>query len=227
MLQRTDLATVFPTKVVKGIPDETLDTWNQIIDDPDFGMNYRDNFMSYARVIEEGRFSIQEYMNAIVYCSHRHLGDNCAEAYKRTFPTKVASWDARGLPESTRSKYISAFNTSKLVKLIMEQSAVPFYLLNQDVAQQAINRLAYLVFNADSEKVQCDSANALLNHLKKPEAAAIDINIGIKKGSTMDDLFNTMAKLAQSQLETIQQKGMSAKDVAAMAIIEHSEHADE
>lgn len=48
--------------------------------------------------------------------------------------------------------------------------------------------LADLMDNADSEKVRSDSANALLNHLKKPDNLKVELDIGVKEGSELANL---------------------------------------
>ncbi|MFP3589165.1 hypothetical protein SCB29_37050, partial [Paraburkholderia sp. SIMBA_055] len=88
--------------------------------------------------------------------------------------------------------------------LIMEQSLVPTWVLNQDVHQRAINRLAHLMDSAQSEKVQADAAIGLLTHLAKPKEAGPLINIDARETSGMTELKDLLGNLAAKQLELIQ-----------------------
>ena len=113
-------------------------------------------------------------------------------------------------------------NTSfknKLVNAILEQSLVPIWVLNQDVYQAAINKQAYLMRNAKREDVQQKAADSLLNHLKKPEATAMQLNLNVEESTGLKDLKEQLTQLAQTQKELIQ-GGMQTKAIAHMDIID-------
>lgn len=218
-LTKDVITQVLPGRFAKVITDEMVDQWNVLTSNPDMCNYYRENFISYAKVLTEGKFSVDEYLNAVIYCSHRLTGESCKDSYNATFPTRVMGWITRGINEKAQSSYISAYNNSKLVKRIMEQSVIPLWVLNQDVNQRAINTLIELMDNADSEKVRSDSANALLNHLKKPDSVQVELNVGVKEDSELANLQKAMKELVQAQTYAIQSGGANALAIAESKIV--------
>jgi hypothetical protein len=211
---------VLPTKFARAITDENVAQWNLVTSDPDMAAYYRENFITYSKVLNEGKFTVDEYLNAVMYCSHRLAGETTKDSYLRVFPHKAAEWLVKGVKTKTQGAYVSMYNNTKLVRKIMEQSVIPIWVLNQDKAQAAINVLADLMDNADSEKVRSDSANALLNHLKKPDNLKVELDIGVKEGSELANLQKVMADLAQAQLAAIQSGGVNALGIAESRIVE-------
>ena len=211
---------VLPTKFARAITDENVAQWNLVTSDPDMAAYYRENFITYSKVLNEGKFTVDEYLNAVMYCSHRLAGETTKDSYLRVFPHKAAEWLVKGVKTKTQDAYVSMYNNTKLVRKIMEQSVIPIWVLNQDKAQAAINVLADLMDNADSEKVRSDSANALLNHLKKPDNLKVELDIGVKEGSELANLQKVMADLAQAQLAAIQSGGANALGIAESRIVE-------
>ena len=211
---------VLPTKFARAITDENVAQWNLVTSDPDMAAYYRENFITYSKVLNEGKFTVDEYLNAVMHCSHRLAGETTKDSYLRVFPHKAAEWLVKGVKTKTQDAYVSMYNNTKLVRKIMEQSVIPIWVLNQDKAQAAINVLADLMDNADSEKVRSDSANALLNHLKKPDNLKVELDIGVKEGSELANLQKVMADLAQAQLAAIQSGGVNALGIAESRIVE-------
>ena len=64
---------------------------------------------------------------------------------------------------------MTSYNKNKLVNLILEQSMIPSWVLNQDMYQKALNVQCELMLTANSEKVS-DAANSILTHLKPPQS---------------------------------------------------------
>jgi glutamine synthetase type III len=111
------------------------------------------------------------------------------------------------------------YNKNMLVSKIFEQTLIPTHVLNADVYQKAINVQAYLMVNADSEKVRTDAANSLLNHLKKPETSKVQLDISYKEDKTLEDLRATTQALVEQQRRLLEEKVINAKDVAEAVII--------
>ena len=119
------------------------------------------------------------------------------------------------VPSEFAIRYV---NFIKLVNLIYEQTLFPTYILNADIHQRAINHLADLMVNAKSEKVQSDSANALLTHLKRPETQKVELDIGVKENSAIAELNHTMKVLAARQVELVNSGAYSIKEVSAIKL---------
>ena len=208
-----------PDKVKKSINQELIDQINTTLSDPDMYEAYRDNLLSYTKVMSDGRFKVAEYINAVKYVSHKLMGCTNIEAYSKTFPDKIARFTAQGVVPKDIASYVTAYNKSKLVNLIMEQTLIPSYVLNQDLYQKALNVQAELMVSAKSEKVRSDAANSLLTHLKMPETQKVELEIGVKEDSAINALRATTMELARQQRMMLEAGAMNAQEVAHSRLV--------
>lgn len=205
---------------LKGAATQHLvDSINTAVSDPLIAEQIRNNFISYTGVLQDGKFKTEDYLSAVTYVSFKLMGMSNQDAYFRTFPQRHAALVAKGTSSKDIAAYVSSYARGKLVNAIMEQSLVPTWVLNHDLHQKAINQLAYLMVNAASEKVQSDSANALLTHLTKPKEVGPLINLDLRENSGMNELKDTLSKMATMQQELIR-SGMSTKEIAEQRIID-------
>lgn len=207
-----------PAHMRTGVTQNLVDQLNNIATDPIMAEDIRNNFVSYSAIMKEGRFKVEEYLNAVTYVSYKIMGNTNEEAYSKTFPQRYAALIAKNTQKKDIASYVHAFNKGKLVNMILEQTLVPSWVLNQDIHQRAINRLADLMQNAASEKVQAESAAALLTHLGKPKEGSFQINIGETENSGMKEMREMLREVAANQREAIQQGRMKTIDVAAQRI---------
>lgn len=210
-----------PDKLKKSLNQELIDQINQTLSDPDMYEAYRDNMMSYTKVMQDGRFKVSNYIEAVKYVSHKLRGASNIEAYGKTFSGKIQAWTQAGVSSKDIASYVTAYNKGKLVNLIYEQTLIPIYVLNSDKVQQAINVLAELMVSATSEKVRSDSATSLLTHLKVPETTKVQLDIGIKDdGNVIGKLREETQRLAAAQRLAIQSGAADALSIAHSKIIE-------
>lgn len=214
------LKKALPDKYKKGISQELLDNINQTLADPDLHEEYRDNFVSYISVLNDGKYKIDDYISAVKYCTHKLMGNTNTDSYIKTFPDRYNDMLQKGYSAKTISSFVTNYNKGKLVNLIMEQSMIPTWVINQDLHQKAINVLADLMMNANSEKVRADSANSLLVHLKPPEVKKVELDIGVKANKEIDDMKNLLAELSAKQKSLIDNGVVSVVDVAHTKIVE-------
>ena len=203
-----------PDKVKKSVNQELVDQVNATLANPDEYENYRDNLLSYGRVMADGRFKVQEYLKAVRYVSFKLMGDTNIDAYSKTFPDKIQRFLGQGVAAKDIASYVTAYNKSKLVNLIFEQTLVPSYVLNQDLYQKALNVQAELMITANSEKVRTDAANSLLTHLKMPDKQRVELDINVKEDSSISALRKATMELAAAQRTAMQSGQMSAQDIA-------------
>jgi hypothetical protein len=208
-----------PDKVKKSVNQDLIDSINKTLSDPDEFEAYRDNLLSYTRVMADGRFKVQEYVNAVRYVSHKLMGATNIEAYTKTFPDKYQRFVAQGVMAKDIASYVTAYNKSKLVNLIYEQTLIPSYVLNQDLYQKALNVQADLMVTANSEKVRTDAANSLLTHLKMPEKAKVELDINIKESSAIGALREATMALAAAQRMAVASGSASAQEVAHSKVV--------
>lgn len=208
-----------PDKVKKSINQELIDQINTTLSEPEMYETYRENLMSYTKVMQEGKFKISEYINAVKYVSHKLMGCTNLDAYSKTFPDKIARFTAQQVASKDIASYVTAYNKSKLVNLIYEQTLIPSYVLNQDLYQKALNVQADLMIHAKSEKVKSDAANSLLTHLKPPEVKKVELDIGIKEDSSIAALRASTLELARQQRLAMEAGAMNAQEVAHSQLI--------
>ena len=215
----TQFQQALPDKVKKSVNQELIDRVNATLSDPELYESYRDNLLSYTRVMADGRFKVSNYIDAVKYVSHKLMGCSNIEAYSKTFPDKMQRFSAQGVSGKDIASYVTAYNKSKLVNLIYEQTLIPSYVLNQDLYQRALNTQADLMINAKSEKVRSDAANSLLVQLKAPEVKKVELDIGIKEDSSIAALRQSTMELVRAQRLALESGAMNAKDVAQSRLV--------
>ncbi|WAI96220.1 hypothetical protein [Vibrio phage vB_VhaP_PG11] len=207
-------------KQIRGKVDQALvDTVNNLVQDPEMREIYRENLISYTNVLDKGKFKLTSYIDAVRYVSYKLTGETNIKSYIKTFPSKYSVWKSNGVSDADIAKYVHAYNKSKLVNLIWEQSMVPFHVLNQDIRQKALHVQVELMMNANSEKVRSDAANSVLTHLKPPETAKIELGITHKEDSAIHDLRNAVQELAAQQRTSIQSGSVDAKEIAHSQVV--------
>ena len=215
-----------PDKVKKSINQELIDQINTTLGDPDMYETYRENMLSYASVMADGKFKLSGFISAVKYASHKLMGKTNIAAYSVTFPEKIQDWATRGVEAKDVASYVAAFNSSKMVTRIMEQALIPSWVLNQDLYQKALNVQAELMQSANSEKVRTDAANSLLTHLKMPETQKVELSVGVKPDSSIDALRKaTMDLVAHNNLQ-IRAGVANAQQIAHQPLIIDMERVD-
>jgi hypothetical protein len=196
-----------------------VDLVNNIVSDPVVAEQVRNNFISYTKVLQEGKFKTEDYLHAVVFVSHRLMGMSQQDSYFKTFPQRYQTLVAKGTSSKDISAYVSAYARGKLVNLVMEQTLVPSWVLNQDIYQRAINTQAELMLSAQSELVRTQAANSILTHLAKPKETGPLVNIDMRETSGMNELKDMLTRLAQQQRSMIGQ-GVTTQEIASQKIID-------
>ncbi|MCF8861606.1 putative terminase small subunit [Agrobacterium phage OLIVR2] len=227
LLTLEEVKSAVPTTLRASITQDYVDKLNGITTDPIVRDHIQRNFVSYTAVLKEGKFKTDDYLAAVAFVSFKLMGYTDKDSYAKTFPDRYTALVANGTPEKTISSYVSIYKKGKLVNLILEQSLVPSWVLNQHMYQEALNVQFELMRSADSEKVRTEAANSLLTHLKKPEAAkGININLGEQDQQGMAALTQAITQLAQTQKTAIEMGTMKTIDVAASRLV-HAEEIEE
>jgi hypothetical protein len=208
-----------PANLKSSITQQLVDRINTAVGDPIIAEQVRENFLNYTSVLRDGKFKTEDYLHAVMYVSFKLLGDSNLIAYTKTFPQRYTDLISKGTSSKDIAAYVAAYNKGKLVNLVFEQSAVPSWVLNQHIYQEAINTQYDLMTTAASEKVRTEAANSLLTHLKRPEAIKASIDVTLKDSSGMTEMKEAMRQMALQQQQLIQ-NGASARQIADMSIIE-------
>jgi hypothetical protein len=213
MMTMEELKLALPKGLQTYANQEFLDKVNAITSDPDAADVIKENFIGYVKILGDGKFKTEDYLSAVAYVSYKLMGYSNQDAYAKTFPARWLRHATLGTSAKDLSAYVAAYNKNKLVNLILEQSLIPTWVLNQDTYQKAINVQLDLMQNSTSDKVRCEAANSILTHLKPPEVKKVELDIGVKNGGGLDDLRATINALAERQLGLIRE-GVPAKAIA-------------
>ena len=217
MITVQNLKQALPATTKLTVSQSLVDKLNAVTSDPILAEHIRDNFVSYNTVMQDGKYTADEYINAITYCTYKVMGLTNKDAYINTFPQRHQQLVARGASAKDISAYVAAYHKGKLVMAILDQAHIPMWLLNQDVYQKAINVQVDLMKNAQSELVRTQAANSILTHLAKPKDAVPQVAIQINQNTGMNELMDAMAALAEKQVNMIDH-GVTAKELAAQRI---------
>lgn len=219
MLDLEDLRLALPDKLKKTATQSLVDTINTTFSSTEELEYYRDNLLGYTKVLNDGRFKLADYLNAVKYVGFKVRGLSNIDSYSQTFPQKMIDFRNNGVSQKDISTYVHAYNKNKLVNLIYEQAVIPLHVMNQDLAQKAVMTLADLMQTAVSEKVRSDSAIGLLNHIKPPEVKKVELDMTVHEDGSLTAFKNALGELAQKQQDMISQGMTSALDVAEMQLI--------
>jgi hypothetical protein len=216
-------------KPSSAIPDELVEEINGIIDNnPEVGSLMLDNFLNYTNVLKNSRYSIKQYLNAVQFVTAKLMGYTNVDSYAYTFPERYEKYVddlyLKGITDDNEihraiSPYAQAVANSKLVTTMLSQVQIPTKLLNLGVLQEAINVEIKLMHNARSEQVREKAANTLIQYLGSEDMNKIEIDIGFKKDSIIEDYEKAMLKMTEQQLDIIKQGG-DVKQIANTAVYE-------
>lgn len=217
MLTLAEVQETLPPGQKGHITQDMVNQLNALSKDPEEARYIRENFVSFSKVLQEGRFKLGDYVRAVMYVTHKVMGRSNLEAYKSTFPDRYAALVADGRSPKDIASYVAAYNKGKLVTLVMEQAIVPTWILNQDMFQEALNtQYAIMSDTTVSDKVRVEAANSLLTHLKKPEVHKAELKVDVAMSDGMEALQQQISKMASMQKDLIEGKAATAQDVAAL-----------
>lgn len=214
---------VLPKQFKGRATQEFVDKVNLIFDDPTERELYRDNLLSFASVLKEGKFKLESYVDAVRYMSFKLRGDTNKAAYIKTFPDRYQEHLNKGVSDKDISSYIAAYNKSILVNKVREQTLIPSHILNADMFQAALNKQYSIMNNEDASfKVQSDAANSILTHLKQPETSKLELEVTHKEGSAIDELRDAMRAFTEKQMHSIKSGNSTAHSIAKNSLFDNS-----
>lgn len=226
MINNDDLVATLPKNMQRNFNNATMSEIMSALTDKDERERFKENFIGYSSVLIEGKYSVQQYVDAVKYVSYKHGGLNNYEAFKRTFPQKMARYKAEGKSMEKIHPFVSGYNKTKLVAAILKQSAIPLYILNQDAAQEAINAQLRILRTSTNDLAVVKAADSLLSHLAPPVETQVAVKIGMEDNSLLDDFRNETRDLAKLQQDLIKQGHYTAKQIAEMRIVGEAEYVD-
>jgi hypothetical protein len=186
--------------------------------DPEEQAAFRETLITYSTVLEEGKYKITDYMNAVKFVTFKLMNLTNIDSYARAFPDRMEAMARAEKSPKDISAHVAMYTKNKLVNAILKQTLVPAYILNSGLHQEAILKQAMLMRTAKSEKVQQEAAACLIKELAQPEAAKVEIDVKTSS-NVLDGLNSQLAALAVKQQQIIQAGGMTAHDAAVTPIV--------
>ena len=78
-----------PTKLQSVVSQSLVDKLNYLNSEvPEAAESIRDNFITYVDVLQEGKYKLTDYLNAIKYVSFKLMNKTNRDAYRFTFPER-------------------------------------------------------------------------------------------------------------------------------------------
>ena len=171
----------------------------------DHAHELRESFLGYIDVLKEGKFKIEDYLNAVKYVSYKLMGKSNRTAYSLVFADRYTRLMADATLCHEIDSYVNSYNRGKLVNLILAQAMVPTHVLNQDMFQKALNIQLDLAMTAKSEMVRSQAASSILTILKTPETAKVKIDVSVQHDNSIEELHEMMVRVAETQRDLIAQ----------------------
>lgn len=198
------------------ITQELVDIINHSLTEPEFqGESLLETASTYEKVIQSrAGISVKDYLYAIKFCAYLvSVDDNFTEAYRKTFFNREfvkeranAPTDSVGYKELTAAA--SRYRRSKLVVDILTLSQVPLDMLFTGYRYKAVMVLADRMENSKMDKDKIAAAKELLAATKGPDNLKIELDVGVKENSAVEQLNEQLAVMAARQ-RTMLESGVS------------------
>jgi len=201
----------------------TLDKITMLLEqDVELRTNLFDNLVVFKNVLQEGNYTIDNFINASLYVSYTALGVTKISSYAKVYPIRMARFNSEGKSPKAISNIVNAFNRSVLVQKLLAEFQMPSHVMFRNVFYKAVaTQEAILDDPKVSATVKQKAACSLMGHLKEPEIQQMEIAVTNTGESDMiKDLLAASNKLANEQIRAIKEGRSDAKDIAHSNIIE-------
>lgn len=218
-LSQTEIANALPAHLRTAVTPAFVDQLNNMAADPLIAEEFERNFVSYSKVLMEGKYKTTDYLNAISYVTYKLLGHTNQDAYKFTFPDRNREMVAKGYDAKQISSFVAAYHKGQLVSAILQQTIVPAFVLHQSKFHEAISVQHEIATDTNAlNKDRVAAADSLIRALTPPTAKEVNINLGVQEASGMTELRAMLADSARKQKEFIEMGG-DVKSIAEQGLI--------
>jgi hypothetical protein len=214
-----------PKNLKGSVTQSFVDKLNKIDEDVNMAETMQENFVTCSSVLTEGKFKMEDYLNAVKFVSLLMAGLSKRDAWVRTFPDRHQELVAKGKSDQkTISSHVAMYASGQLVNKVTQQSLIPFHIINQDARQKALNKQVRLMMTAKSELVQMQAANSVLVHTTPPkEVVAAQVNVNVGTVSALKNLEGMLNQLAQRQHSAIESGTSTTRAIAASSMVVDAE----
>jgi len=194
------------------VNQELVDLINDAEDRGDFDGMLEDKFISLSGILSSGRYKIKDFIKATEFACYYIQTEDQADSYQKTFPEKMKrrimagkSAYANGAP--------SMYFSNQLVQDILAQIQLSDSLIHGQKRTEAYAKLYQLMSDPKSSpRIQMESANSLITHLKVPDTQKVELEIDVKKDESAIALESKLLELATLQEEAFR-NGASISDL--------------
>lgn len=221
-LTQTEVMNAVPAHLRTAITPAFVDKLNNMAADPLVGEEFEKNFITYSKVLLDGKYKTEDYLNAVAYTTCKLLGHSNQDSYQAVFPDRVRTMVAKGYDKKQISSFVSAYHKGQLVTAILQQTIVPAFVLHQGKFHDAIVALHEIATDtAALNKDRVAAADSLVRNLTPPQAKEVNINLGVQESSGMAELRAQITEVAKQQ-QQLARDGYSVKAIAEAPLIEGS-----
>ena len=217
-----ELKVLMPAKKQKFMNQELVDMINDAENRGDFDGEFEKKVVSYSSVLTQGRYKTSDYIAAVEFCTYYLSGDEQADAYVKTFPSKIKRRVLEGKsPYATGAP--SMYYSGQLVQAIMAQAQMNVRMRHYNKIDIMVETLYDLATGPDStDRIKMESADKVLTHLKEPDQSHVEIEVGIKKDESGMALEKKLIEVAEMQKAAFE-KGANLSDLQKIAFVEGEE----
>lgn len=224
LLTIEDVQKRFPDR--KGsITQEVVDVINKTLHEPEFqGESLLQTAVTYEAVLHKNKAKISDYLNAVRFVAYLlTMDDNYTEAYKRVFTDRdfVANRldaEAGSVKYRELTSAASRYRKSKLVVDILTVSQAPLELMFTGARYKALGVLAEIMTESKYDRDRINAAKELLAATKGPDNVKIDLDIGVKESSAVQNLNAQLAALASNSMAHLKAGTTDLKQLGAMKV---------
>ena len=176
---------------------------------------FEDMVITHLDVFGKMNSSFTEYVKACQFVSYYYNEHNQLESYKMTFPDRYQEMIDAKTSEKNMKTRASVYFRGALVQSLIKQSAVALGVFYAGYSHKAVQKLFNLMESSGSDRIQMESADKLLGHLKEVGVKSqMDLNVNVThKTDFIGDIQGAMALMMNKQKAMIE-AGMDLKTVA-------------
>lgn len=206
-ITKEDIQKAMPSRK-NTITDEIVELINASQNEAEFqGEGLLQTAATYEQLMLKNKSSMRQYLDAIRFCAYMiSMNDNATEAYKKTFFYRDFVKERMDAPtDSDKYKELVASanrykNNSALVRDIMTYSQLPLKLMYRGYGYEAMGVLHQIMHYGKLDRDRVQAARSILEMIKDDETVKIELDIGVKEGSAIQQLNDQLTEFANKSL---------------------------
>lgn len=194
------------------ITEELVNVINEANTEPEFqGVSLFETLVTYENLMVKNKAGIREFVDASRFCAYLvSMEDNYTEAFKKTFSYRDFVKNRMNATSGTK-EYNELTNAAsryrrenKLVVDMLTYSQVPIRMFFLGARFEAVNVLIKEMKTAQYSRDRIAAAKEVLLALKEPENVKIELDIGVKENSAVQNLNAQLAEFASNSLKHLE-----------------------